>query len=172
MAKWAATLTFFVFVTVILATVEDLEALLRPVVDDLGYELVDVQLRTERGRAILRLLVDRPGGITLGECARLSREVGPHLEVADPIRGAYSLEVSSPGVQRPLKREEDFVRFQGERVVVRTLDAVDGRKTFRGTLVGVAEGTAITVLDRETQTSHDIPLSSVKEAHLDPELPF
>lgn len=155
-----------------MANVEALEALLRPAVDDLGYELVDVQLRTERGRVVLRLLVDRPGGITIDECARLSREVAPHLEVADPIRGAYSLEVSSPGVQRPLKRREDFLRFEGERVVVRTRESVDGRKTFRGTLTDVGEETAITVHDRDTRASHVISLANVKEAHLDPELPF
>lgn len=148
------------------------EELLRPVVDDLGYELVDVRLQTDRGRRVLCLLVDRPGGINLDECGRLSREIGPHLEVADLIPGAYVLEVSSPGVQRPLKRAEEFQRFRGERVVVKTATAVDGRKTFRGINRGVDEDGELTVDDAETKRSHRFPLQLVVKAHLDPELRF
>jgi ribosome maturation factor RimP len=98
--------------------------------------------------------------------------MGPHLEVADPIPGAYVLEVSSPGVQRPLRRAEDFERFRDQRVVVKTHQAVDGRKTFRGLNRGVDAAGNITVDDAETKRSHTVPIDQVRKAHLDPELPF
>ena len=153
-------------------TIQTVETLLRPVVEDLGYELVDLQLKTDHGRRVLRLLVDRPGGITLGECASLSREVNPHLEVADPIRGSYVLEVSSPGIQRPLKRREDFERFRGERVVVRTVEIIEGRKTFRGMNLGLDDQGHLAVEDRETGRCYAIPLGRVIEARLDPDIRF
>ena len=148
------------------------EELLRPVAEDLGYELVDVQLASDRGRRVFQVRIDRPGGITLDECARLSREMSPHLEVADPIPGAYVLEVSSPGMQRPLRRAEDFERFRDQRVVVKTHGVVDGRKTFRGLNRGMDDEGNLTVDDAETKRSHTFPLEQVRKAHLDPELPF
>lgn len=153
-------------------TIEAIEELLRPPVEGLGYELVAVQLGSEQGRLVLRLLVDRPGGITLGECVGISREVGPHLDVADLIPSRYALEVSSPGIQRPLRRVQDYERFRGERVVVRTREAVDGRKTFRGINRGPGEDGLLMVDDRDTGRRHAIPLVQVREAHLDPDLPF
>jgi len=148
------------------------EQLLSPAAEDLGYELVDVQLHTDRGRRVFRVLVDRPGGITLDECVRLSREMSPHLEVADPIPGAYVMEVSSPGVQRPLRRAEDFERFRDQRVVVLTREAVEGRKTFRGINRGMDNEGNLTVDDAETKRSYTVSLDQVRKAHLDPELPF
>ena len=149
-----------------------MEDLLRPVIEGLGYELVDVQLQTDRGRRICRVLADRPGGINLDECVGLTREVGPHLEVADLIPGSYVLEVSSPGIQRPLKRAEEFDRFCGERVVIRTTVSIEDRKTFRGVNRGIDENGDLIVEDVETRQSHKIPLAQVRKAHLDPELPF
>ena len=149
-----------------------LEALLAPVIDSLGYELVDVWLGSEFGRRVLRIRADRPGGITLGECAGLSREIAPHLDVADLIQGTYSLEVSSPGIQRPLKRARDFDRFRGERVVVRTSTAIEGRKTFRGTNKGIDSEGRVVVEDAETRRAYSIELAQVREANLDPEIRF
>ncbi|GAB4248639.1 ribosome maturation factor RimP [Deferrisoma sp.] len=146
--------------------------LLGPVVEDAGYELVDLRLRTEAGRLVLRVLADRPGGITLDECARLSRELSAHMDVADPIRGAYVLEVSSPGIRRPLTRPEHFDRFAGERVVVKTTTALEGRKTFRGTNAGLsADGRSVRVEEHGGGTV-EIPLEIVREAQLDPEIRF
>ena len=147
------------------------EKLLRPVIEDQGYELVDLQLRSEAGRWVLRLLVDRPGGITLDECARVSREVGPHLDVADLLHFRYALEVSSPGIKRPLKRSEDFLRFSGQRVEVFTVVSVGGRKVFRGLARGVdAEGNVLVEETEGRLTS--IPLGTLRRANLDPELKF
>ena len=167
------TAHFFRFIMPRFASREDIENLLRPVVEGSGYELVQLQLRTEQGRLVLRLLVDRPGGITLKECAALSREISPHLEVADPIRGAYVLEVSSPGIRRPLTRPEDFGRFAGERVVVRTREPVVGkRKTFRGINRGLDGPDHVVVEAPQTGERYRIPLELIREAHLDPEIRF
>lgn len=148
-----------------------LEKLLLPVVADMGFELVDLHLRPEAGRWVLRLLVDRPGGITLDECARLSREVGPHLDVADLVPHRYSLEVSSPGIKRPLRRPDEFVRFAGERVEAFTLEPVDGRKTFRGLSRGLDEEGRLLVEEEGGRTVAIDPLN-LKRANLDPELKF
>lgn len=150
----------------------ELESAVRPAVEGLGYELVDVQLGSEFGRWVLRLLVDRPGGITLQECAQISREVSPHLDVADAIPSRYALEVSSPGVRRPLKRAQDFERFRGEKIAVRTRDAIDGRKTFHG-INGGLDGQGRLVIEPEGGgTGRVIPVDAIREARLDPDLPF
>lgn len=151
---------------------EALEALLTPVIEGLGYELVDLQFRSENRRRVLRLLVDRLGGITLDECVGLSREIGPHLDVADLIPGSYVLEVSSPGIQRPLRRARDYERFRGEKVVVRTRELVEGRRTFRGENLGLDQGDTLVVADRETDRRYRIPLGTIREAHLDPDIRF
>lgn len=147
-------------------------ATLAPVIEAAGLELVDVCVRPEGGRLVVRLLVDRPGGITLSECASLSREAGPHLDVADLFPGAYALEVSSPGIQRPLKSARDFERFRGERVLVRTRELVDGRKTFRGENLGITADGSLEVDDREFRRRYVIAFANIREAHLDPELRF
>ena len=156
----------------ILLTSATLEKLLRPVVEDMGFELVDLQLRSESGRWVLRLLVDRPGGITLDECARVSREVSPHLEVADLLHARYVLEVSSPGIKRPLKRAEEFVRFAGQRVEVVTTEPLDGQKTFRGTNLGLDEGGNLLLDEEPGHRRIVIPIAGLRRANLDPELKF
>lgn len=149
---------------------ESLEALLRPVVEDLGFEFVDLELRSELGRLSLCLLVDRPGGITIGECASLSREIGPHLEVADPFAGRYSLEVSSPGINRPLRTEEHFERFSGEKVLVKTRETIEGRKVFRGLNRGLDDFGNILIEDEGAGCTYKVPFNVVRTARLDPEI--
>ena len=148
------------------------DELLRPVVEGMGYELVEVRVLNEQGRWVLRLMADREGGITLDECARLSREVAPHLDVADVIPYRYNLEVSSPGIRRPLVRREDFVRFAGERLMVRTRQGIDGRKRFRGTGRGLDEKERLIVEPDEGGEAWRIPLEWIEEAKLDPEIKF
>jgi ribosome maturation factor RimP len=151
---------------------QEVDAVVRPAVEGLGYELVDLQLGSEYGRWVLRLLVDRPGGITLQECAQISREVSPHLDVADAIPSRYALEVSSPGVRRPLKRPRDFDRFRGEKIAVRTREAIDGRKSFHGINRGLDEQGRLVIETTEGGAQHAIPVEAIREAHLDPDLPF
>jgi ribosome maturation factor RimP len=149
-----------------------LEKLLRPVVEDSGYELVDLQLRSEFGRWVLRLLVDQPGGISLDECARLSREVSPHLDVSDTLPFRYALEVSSPGVQRPLKRRADFERFRGEILRLQTAAPIEGQKVFRGRNLGVDEEGWLSLEETTSGRTVRIQVANIKKANLDPELKF
>jgi ribosome maturation factor RimP len=114
----------------------DVEALLRPVVEAVGLELVDAAYTRERGRRILRVTVDRdsPGGIDLDAIAEVSGRISRRLDLEDVVSGSYDLEVSSPGVERPLRRPNEFRRHEGEKVKVRSVEPVDGSRTHTGTL--------------------------------------
>jgi ribosome maturation factor RimP len=118
----------------------DVEALLRPVVEAAGLELVDAAFTRERGRRVLRVTVDREsGGIDLDTIAEVSGRISRRLDLEDVASGPYDLEVSSPGVERPLKRPRDFQRHTGEKVKVRSAEPVDGSRTHTGTLEGADE---------------------------------
>ena len=109
-----------------------------PVVTTAGLELVDVQYRPEGGRAVLRILIDRPaGGVTIDELARVSRELGHLLDAHDAIAGRYQLECSSPGLNRPLVKPDHFRRAVGQRVSIRMRNPVQGRRQFKGVLATV-----------------------------------
>ena len=133
--------------------VHAVERLAEPVLQCESLELVEVQYLRERGKWILRLFIDRipqldnsaksgkrGSGVTLDDCAAVSREIGRLIDVEDIIHQAYTLEVSSPGLDRPLKKPEDFSRFAGRRVQIRTLSAIDGRRNFKGRLLGLEKG--------------------------------
>jgi len=141
-----------------------------PVVSAAGLELVDVQYRPEGGRLVLRLLIDRTGGrVTLDELARVSRELGDVLDAHDAVTGRYHLECSSPGVDRPLVRPEHFRRAIGQRVHVRTHEALAGRRQFHGVLDAVADD-AITVRDPDAGVV-SIGLASIDRARIQFEFP-
>ncbi|CAK8724227.1 ribosome maturation factor RimP [Candidatus Electrothrix aarhusensis] len=109
-----------------------------PLLDEMGLELVEVQFRQESGW-VLRLFIDRNEGLNVDDCASVSRQVATYLEVEDIIRHAYTLEVSSPGAERPLKRLEEFIRFSGKKIRVKLNDPVDNQRVFCGILTGVNE---------------------------------
>ncbi len=132
-----------------------------------GTELVQLEFVREHGRWVLRLLIDRDGGVTLEDCERVSHLVSPILDVADPIEVSYVLEVSSPGVNRPLIKKEDFERFAGERVKITTHYAHQGRRRFKGELVGID---ADDVVVRVDDTEYRIPRTDIDKSHLAPEL--
>lgn len=114
---------------------ERLERLLSPVLDALGYELICVEHR-QGGRQRVRLYIDRPEGIGLEDCERVSQQVGGVLDVNELIPGEYVLEVSSPGDDRPLAKAEHFKRFIGQRIRIRTLVPLGSRRNFSGLLIG------------------------------------
>lgn len=116
------------------------ENLIRPTIDELNYELVDIQYAKEGKEWYLRIFIDRPEGINLDDCELISKEVGNVLDEKEPIKTSYILEVSSPGIERPLKKEEDFKRFKGELIVVSTFAAIDGQKFFKGKLKNFDNG--------------------------------
>jgi len=138
--------------------------LIDPAIEALGYRVVRVRL-TGGGRPILQVMAEQAdgGAITLDECAAISRAVSALIDVADPIAGKYVLEVSSPGIDRPLMRAADFVRFAGREVRIETTRPLDGRRRFRGTLLGL-DGEVIRVT-----TGHGaigIPMADVATAKL------
>ena len=119
---------------------QNIEELLRPVVEDLGYELIGVEHNAHASSGVLRLYIDEPQrGIGLEDCARVSREVSATLDVHDPIRGNYNLEVSSPGLDRPLFSAAQFSQFVGEPVRVTLNAPVQGRRKFAGDITAVNE---------------------------------
>jgi len=105
-----------------------------------GLELVHVEFQAEPGGRTLRLYIDKPGGISLDDCVAVSRQLSDLLDVTLEDIGPYNLEVSSPGPERPLGRIEDFSRFHGSKVKIRTARPIEGQKNFTGVLAGVEEG--------------------------------
>jgi ribosome maturation factor RimP len=138
--------------------------MIEPSVDAMGYELVRVRL-TGRGTQTLQVMAERRDrrDMSVDDCAEISRQISALLDVEDPIRGAYDLEVSSPGIDRPLVRLADFERFAGDEARVETARAIDGRKRFRGRLAGVS-GEA--VLLRCEGAEARIPFQDVVRAKL------
>ncbi|MBW7956795.1 MAG: ribosome maturation factor RimP [Deltaproteobacteria bacterium] len=121
--------------------VEDrIRELARPVAEGFGLELVDVSYTSEYGRRVLRIYIDKPGGITVEDCERVSRELSAILDVEDPIPQSYNLEVSSPGLDRPLKTEADFSRFKGKRARIKTREPIEGRRNFKALIDDARDG--------------------------------
>jgi ribosome maturation factor RimP len=115
--------------------------LVEPILGEMGFELVDVEYLSKHGRWVLRLYVDKEGGVTIDDCARLSGEIGDLIDVKDVIKHEYVLEISSPGLDRPLKKERDFIWATGKRVKVRMVEPVNGRRNFSGYLKNFEDGT-------------------------------
>jgi len=154
---------------------EAIQRILAPILADLGLEEVDLEYLREGRDMVLRVFIDKPGGVTLDDCAELSREFGAVLEIEDLIPGAYRLEVSSPGLDRPLKRVADYQRFVGERAKIKTHELLDPdgrghlRKTFSGRLLGI-DGGNVRLLQLDKKGGEVvIPLDAIDKAHLDPE---
>ena len=141
--------------------------LLEPSVSGLGYELVGVELEGSEVRSVLRIFIDREAGITVGDCEQVSRQIGAVLDVEDPIPESYVLEVSSPGLDRPLLTADHFVRFAGHPVRLRTTEPMDGRRGWKGRLVGCRDGNVVV---REGDEERIIPLGLVGKANLVPEV--
>ena len=118
---------------------ERLIALIEPLVGRLGYELVELEHTSGRGSAVVRLFIDRPNGVGLEDCERVSREVSALLDVEDPIPTAYTLEVSSPGFDRVLRTQAHFARFVGSRVAVELAAPRAGRRRYTGRLLSADE---------------------------------
>ena len=150
---------------------EQVEKLIQPLLEDQGCELVDLEYQREQRGWILRVFLDKEGGINLDDCAAASREISSLLDVENIINTAYSLEVSSPGIERPLKKPQDFERFSGQLVKIKTLDALDpdtsgkSRKTFIGTLSGL-DGDVVLLLQKNATAVSRIPLQQIDKANL------
>jgi ribosome maturation factor RimP len=144
-----------------------------------GLEVFDVQYRREAVGWVLRVMIDRPGAadttakpgqpcdaVSVDDCRQVSQDLGALLDVEDPVERAYTLEVSSPGLDRPLRGASDYERFRGRLAQVVTTEAVDGQKHFRGRLQGVDAGHVVLV---EGRREHRVPLDRISRARLDVE---
>lgn len=139
---------------------------LEPVVEDLGFELWHLELEGAGGNRLLRLYIDAPEGVQLEDCERVSHEVSATLDVADPLPGAYRLEVSSPGLDRPLVKPEHFRRFLGERAKVTLYAPIEGRRRFIGVLHGLDDEAVRLECGGEVVT---LPYATIAKARLVPE---
>ena len=140
--------------------------LLEPTVNSLGFELVGVLLQDGPSRSLVRVYIDHDEGVTVDDCARTSHRVTGLLDVEDPMPGGYDLEVSSPGVDRPLFVERDFVRFAGADLKLTLLEPFAGRRRFTGTLGGYRDG--VVVVD-EHGMEHRFSISEIESARLVPQ---
>ncbi|NND60411.1 MAG: ribosome maturation factor RimP [Gammaproteobacteria bacterium] len=149
-----------------MATRETLLELIEPAVEALGYELVDIDYRTG-GNGLLRLYIDKADGISLDDCERVSHEISTLMDVEDPIPEHYTLEVSSPGVNRVLRKPNHFSDFAGNRIKVELKTLHEGRRRYVGRLLGVDGEEIIVETDEGTVR---VPLSSIHRTRLAPEL--
>lgn len=130
-----------------MAKEQQIESLIAPAVAALGFELWGVEYQTQGRQSLLRVYIESPDGITVDDCAAVSHQVSGILDVEDPISGEYMLEVSSPGMDRPLYTLDQFRRYVGETVKVRLRSPFEGRRNFSGLLKGVEEDEVIVEVD-------------------------
>jgi ribosome maturation factor RimP len=147
-------------------TGDELQKLIEPTIERLGYELTDLEVRLSGEGGLLRLTIDKPDGIDLDDCEKVSHAVSALLDVEDPVPGNYSLEVSSPGLDRKLTKVEHFQRFEGETLKVTMRFPIEGRRRFRGTLVSSDDENIVVEVDGE---SHSLPLTMIDTARLVPD---
>lgn len=142
-----------------------LQAIIEPSVSALGYELVGIEYLPQGRYSLLRVYIDSEAGITVDDCEKVSRQLSGVLDVEDPIKGQYSLEISSPGLDRPLFTPEHFVRFAGQQVQVRLQQPLNGQRKFKGLLRGMdgeevlieIDGGELRVLPEEIDKANLIP---------------
>jgi ribosome maturation factor RimP len=146
------------------ASLEAVERAIGPAVTGRGYELVLLEIGRSGGQQVLRLYIDKPGGVTLGDCELISREVEPILDAEDFFSGRYLLEVSSPGLDRPIRRAEDFARFTGRRAKLELRAPLEGRRRLVGTIEGI-EGERVK-MRLEKGELFEVALSELKKANL------
>lgn len=144
---------------------DEIVKLLEPAIEHLGYELADLELRTGGRDGIVRLFIDKADGVGIEDCEIVSRYVSAILDVEDPVQGNYSLEVSSPGLDRTLTKPAHFRRFMGQDVRVKLRFPLAGRRNFRGALKSADEEKIEVEVDGE---SHSLPIATIESARLIP----
>ena len=139
--------------------------LLEPTIERLGYELADLELKQGGRDGLLRVYIDKDGGVDIDDCEAVSRQVSAILDVEDPLPGHYTLEVSSPGLDRTLTKPAHFRRYTGQEVRVRLRFPLDGRRNFRGALASADDEHIEVVVDGQ---SYSLPLATIETARLVP----
>jgi len=146
----------------------NLQEMLEPVVEAMGYELLGVDYQGRGAHGILRIYIDKPEGITLDDCSAVSHQVSGTLDVEDPIPGQYSLEVSSPGLDRPLFKLSHFEQFVGARAKLKLVAPLNGQRNFVGTLQGVEDESVLLLLESGTQ--ENFFFKDIEQARLVPDV--
>jgi ribosome maturation factor RimP len=147
---------------------EKVRELIEPVINAVDLELADMELSMMKGKAMLRVFIEKDAGITIDDCALVSREVEAVLDVEDPIPWSYVLEVSSPGLDRPLKRPEDFKRFSGSKVRVVTRAPVEKQTFFTGKIAEAGDDEVVLLLPKNKEII--IPYNNISKARLEVEV--
>lgn len=142
---------------------DELEQLLAPTVNDMGYELWGCEYLAQGKHSLLRIYIDKADGIGIEDCQNVSHQASALLDVEDPIPGNYSLEVSSPGIPRPLFKKWQFERYLGESVSIKTFKPVNSKRKLLGTLVSVSENTVVLNSNGE---DHELLFSNIVKAYL------
>jgi len=146
-----------------MAVSDQIEQLVEGPIESLGYMLVGIEYIKDGRDTVLRIYIDSDQGISIEDCERVSHQVSGILEVEDPISSAYSLEVSSPGFDRPLFKQQDFERFTGAQVKIAMKLPIQGRRNFKGILHGFSEGDILIEVDGEV---YELPLTKMSKARL------
>jgi ribosome maturation factor RimP len=147
---------------------EKIRQILDPILESMGMSLWDLEFHKQGPQWLLRIFIDREsGGVTLNDCETVNRDLGAALDVEDIISHPYTLEVSSPGLDRTLSKPEHFARFTGNMVKIKTFQPINGQKVFRGTLLGLVEGKVSVEL--ETGVVLEIPMTGITKASLEVE---
>ena len=145
----------------------DIWSIIEPVVEGMGYEVVDIEYRPHPTDGLLRIYIDGPNGIVLEDCSAVSLQVSSVLDVEDPIPGQFNLEISSPGMDRPLRKAADFERFAGSTVKIKlTVPTLEGQRNFTGKLKGIENEDVVLEMDGET---HYLALDSIDKARIVPQ---
>ncbi len=143
---------------------QDLTELFEPVIQSMGYELVGIEFQGSTQHGTLRVYVDHEKGIGVDDCVAISHQISAILDVEEPIRQAYDLEVSSPGINRPLFKAQDYEQYSGHSAKIKMAVPLNGRKNFKGVLQGVIDSRSVKIMvDNE---GYDLPISDIAKANL------
>jgi ribosome maturation factor RimP len=146
---------------------EKIVQIIEPVIESEGMEIIDLECLKMKYRWLVRIYIDKEGGVTIADCSEISKQAGDILDVYDVLPGSYTLEVSSPGLDRPLTRDKDFIKYRGSTVRIKTAEKLDGVKNFHGKLNDYLDenGTKTLIVDVSGKIYH-IPRDMVVKAHL------
>jgi ribosome maturation factor RimP len=140
--------------------------LFEPVVNGMGFDLIEIEYFPNPKHGVLRLYIDKPGGVVIDDCSDVSQQISALIDVEEPVSGQFNLEVSSPGLDRPLRRVKDFQRFVGSLVKLKTIMPLDGQRNFKGRLLSADENVVVIETDTEELS---LPMSAIEKARIVPE---
>jgi ribosome maturation factor RimP len=140
--------------------------LFEPVVSGMGFDLIEIEHFPNPKHGVLRLYIDKDGGVNVDDCSSVSRQISALIDVEDPIRGQFNLEVSSPGSDRPLRRLKDFQRFTGSLVKLKTVMPLEGQRNFKGRILEADE--ELLVIETDTEEI-SLPMNAIEKARIVPE---